>query len=82
VYLFVSPPSLTALRDRLKGRGTETEASVGKRLAMALKEVDYAKEGAHDLIIVNDDLDRAYDLFKKVALGEQIESDKLPPLDD
>lgn len=49
---------------------------------MALKEVDYAKEGAHDLVIVNDDLERAYDLFKKVALGEQIESDSLPPLDD
>lgn len=49
---------------------------------MALKEVEYAKEGAHDLVIVNDDLDRAYDLFRKVALGEQITSDTLPPLDD
>lgn len=82
VYLFVSPPSLATLRDRLKGRGTETEASVTKRLATALREVEYAKEGSHDLVIVNDDLDRAYELFKKVALGEQIESDKLPPLDD
>ena len=82
VYLFVSPPSLTALRTRLQGRGTETESSVAKRLAMALKEVEYAKEGAHDLVIVNDNLDRAYELFKKVALGEQIVSDSLPPLDD
>ena len=78
----MSPPSLTALRDRLRGRGTESDASVAKRLAMALKEVDYAKEGAHDLVIINDNLDRAYDLFKRVALGEKIESDKLPPLDD
>lgn len=82
VYLFVSPPSLSVLRERLQGRGTETEASVAKRLAAALREVDYAKEGAHDLVIVNDDLDRAYNLFKRVALGEKIESDSLPPLDD
>ncbi|KAJ7281678.1 guanylate kinase/L-type calcium channel beta subunit [Mycena rebaudengoi] len=83
IYLFISPPSLTALRARLQGRGTETEASVQKRLATALKEIQYAKEpNVHDLVIINDDLDRAYELFKKVALGEKIESDSLPPLDD
>ncbi|KAF7308726.1 Guanylate kinase-like domain-containing protein [Mycena chlorophos] len=83
VYLFISPPSLAALRARLQGRGTETDASVQKRLATALKEIEYAKEpNVHDLVIVNDDLDRAYELFKKVALGEQITSDVLPPLDD
>ncbi|KAI0819658.1 guanylate kinase [Trametes gibbosa] len=82
VYLFVSPPSLAALRERLQGRGTETEAAVAKRLATALKEVEYAKEGAHHLVIVNDDLDRAYEKFKRAALGEPVESDVLPPLDD
>ena len=82
VYLFIAPPSLKALRSRLQGRGTETEASAAKRLAMALKEIEYAKEGAHDTVIVNDDVDRAYELFKKIALGEQITGDALPPLDD
>lgn len=54
-----------------------------KRLATALKEVEYAKEpNIHDFVIINDDLDRAYELFKKVALGEKIEGDSLPPLDD
>ena len=73
---------MQALRSRLTGRGTETEASAAKRLAMAQKEIEYAKEGAHDIVIVNDDLDRAYELFKKVALGEEVQSDVLPPLDD
>ncbi|PSR73805.1 hypothetical protein PHLCEN_2v10375 [Hermanssonia centrifuga] len=82
VYLFVSPPSLTTLRSRLQGRGTETEASVTKRLTMALAEIAFAKEGAHDLVIVNDDLDRAYEKFRKVALGEPVTGDILPPLDD
>ena len=83
VYCFISPPTLTSLRARLTGRGTETDASVQKRLTTALKEIEYAKQpNVHDLVIVNDDLDRAYELFKKVALGEEIVGDKLPPLDD
>jgi guanylate kinase len=54
-----------------------------KRLTTATKELDFAKEpNAHDFVIVNDECDRAYELFKKVALGEQMEADKLPPLDD
>ncbi|KAJ4473749.1 guanylate kinase/L-type calcium channel beta subunit [Lentinula aciculospora] len=83
VYCFISPPSLTALRERLRGRGTETETSIQKRLDTALKEIQYAKEPrVHDLVVVNDDLDRAYHLFKQIALGENVGGDKLPPLDD
>ena len=49
----------------------------------ALNEISYAKEpGAHDMIIVNDNLDRAYSLFKKVALGEKIVTDILPVFND
>lgn len=74
---------MSELRLRLQNRGTETETAVQKRLATAIREIDYAKEPTvHDLVIVNDDLDRAYELFKKVALGERIEGDKLPPLDE
>jgi hypothetical protein len=83
VYLFVSPPSMTALRTRLQERGTETEASVQKRLATAIKEIEFAKEpNVHDIVISNDDLLRAYELFRKVALGEEIVGDVLPSLDD
>ena len=74
---------MTALRLRLQQRGTETEASVQKRLATALKEISFAKEpNVHDLVIINDDLDRAYGLFSKVAQGEDVVGDALPPLDD
>jgi len=70
------------LRDRLVGRGTETSAAVEKRLKTALLEIEYAKlPGAHDTIIVNDDLDRTYGLFKSVALGNPISGDTLPPLE-
>jgi guanylate kinase len=72
---------MIALRERLVRRGTEGESAVEKRLAAALREIQYAKEpNAHDHTIVNDDLDRAYDLLKKVALGERITGDTLPCL--
>lgn len=84
LYVFISPPSLASLKSRLRYRGTETEESVAKRLATALKEIDYAKQpGVHDLVIVNDDLDRAYGLLEKIALAEEnVTADALPPLDD
>ncbi|KAF8920647.1 guanylate kinase [Mucidula mucida] len=82
VYCFISPPSMSALRQRLQGRGTETEASVAKRLATAVKEIEYAKGPVHDLVIVNDEIERAYELFKRIALGEKVTGDTLPPLDD
>jgi len=74
---------MAALRARLQNRGTETPAIVQKRLATALKEIQYAKEpNVHDLVIVNDDIDRSYEVFKRVALGEEITGDTLPSLDD
>ena len=60
-YIFISPPSLEALEARLRGRGTENEDSIQKRLAQAHNELEYSRtEGVHDTIIVNDDLEIAY----------------------
>jgi guanylate kinase len=83
VYLFISPPSMAELRARLRGRGTDDDSAIQKRLATCIKEVEYAKEpNVHDIVIINDDLDKTYESFKKVALGERIVGDVLPPLDD
>ncbi|KFH43387.1 Guanylate kinase-like protein [Hapsidospora chrysogenum ATCC 11550] len=60
-YIFIAPPSLEALEARLRGRGTENEESIQKRLAQAKNELEYSKTpGVHDIIILNDDLDTAY----------------------
>lgn len=64
-FVFVAPPSIDSLRERLTSRGTETEESIQKRLDAATAEMDYAKTGAHDETIVNDDLDTAYAELKK-----------------
>lgn len=78
VFLFLAPPSISELAKRLAGRGTETEEQVNARLSAAKSEIKYAVEGGHDIVIVNDDVERAYRLLEKVALGETVEADKLP----
>lgn len=70
-YLFLSPPLIDLLKERLVGRGTETEDSIAKRIAAASAELEYAETGAHDKIIVNDDLEKAYKEFKEFILAEE-----------
>lgn len=57
--LFLSPPSIQVLEERLRGRGTENEDSLQKRLKQAEVEMAFAKE-AGEKVVLNDDLDRAY----------------------
>lgn len=71
-YLFLQPPSYEILEQRLRGRGTDREEDIQKRLAQAKNELEYAKvEGAHDKIVVNDDLERAYKEVEKFCLGKE-----------
>lgn len=68
VAVFVLPPSLDELERRLRGRATDDEDTVQKRLAKAQKEIEnYA---LFDYLVVNDDLDRAYDRLRSVVLAE------------
>jgi guanylate kinase len=62
--IFVMPPSEKVLAQRLRGRGTEDEKSLQKRLSKARQELEYAPQ--FDVQIVNDNLDRAIDETKDV----------------
>ncbi len=55
--LFIQPPSIDTLRQRLLNRGTETEDSIGTRLGKAAYELSFSH--AFDKVIVNDDFDKA-----------------------
>ena len=57
VLIFIEPPSLQALEERLRGRGTEDEASIELRLKNARHEMELADQ--YDACIVNDTVDRA-----------------------
>ena len=55
--IFIQPPSIEALRERLIRRNTDEMAQIEKRLAKAEYEISFAPQ--FDCIIVNDDLERA-----------------------
>jgi guanylate kinase len=57
----------------LRGRGTEKEDSIQKRLAQAKLELEYSKtEGVHNLIIVNDDKEQAYQELEAFIFGRDL----------
>lgn len=58
LLIFISPPSLDALEQRLRARGTDSEDTIQRRVTNARAEMKRAPE--FDRIIINDDLDRAY----------------------
>jgi guanylate kinase len=58
------------LARRLTSRNTDSDEAVRKRLETAKRELEYAKTGAHDKIIVNDDLDRAYAELEEFVLTD------------
>jgi len=60
-YVFISPPSVEELEKRLRGRGTESEESIQKRMNNAKGEMEYLKRsGFWDFVLINDDLDSTY----------------------
>lgn len=71
-YVFIKPPSLELLEARLRARGTENEEDIQKRLSHAKLELEYAEEGVHDKIIVNDDLDKAYEELEEFVFGSTL----------
>ena len=69
VSIFVLPPSFEELERRLRGRGTETEDKIEKRLATAKSELAYADKYKHQLVN-GGDLEAAYQELRAIYLKE------------
>ena len=66
-YLFIKPKSADILKDRLKGRGTETEEVIKQRVDIALKELSQADTcGVYNHFLVNDELKESYVNMEKL----------------
>ncbi|ORZ05091.1 guanylate kinase [Absidia repens] len=71
-YIFVQPPNVEILEQRLRGRGTEKEEAVLARLAASKAEMAYAQEpSAYDRIIINDELESAYKDLQTAIFGQE-----------
>jgi guanylate kinase len=74
VGVFILPPSLAELEKRLRGRGTEDEPTTLRRLLAAKGEIEHY--GFFDYVIVNDDIQRAYDNLRAVVFAERCKRDR------
>ncbi|EGR44299.1 uncharacterized protein TRIREDRAFT_112371 [Trichoderma reesei QM6a] len=66
-YIFIKPPRFDTLETRLRGRNTETEESIEKRLEQATRELDQL--GYYDMVIMNDDLAETYKKLEAFIWG-------------
>jgi guanylate kinase len=67
VQIFIAPPDPVVLRERLRGRGTDSADAIDKRLETA--EIELASRGDFDHLVVNDDLDTAAEELEKIVRG-------------
>ncbi|XP_033478169.1 guanylate kinase 1b isoform X2 [Epinephelus lanceolatus] len=71
IYISIQPPSMEILEKRLRDRQTETEESLQKRLEAARIDMELSKEpGMFDVVIINDDLEKAYEELKDILNDE------------
>lgn len=68
VLIFVLPPTLETLRERLHKRGSESEEKVNQRLSIAMEEMGYLPE--YEYFVINDDLMEAVGVVEEIIDAE------------
>eukprot|EP00057_Strongylocentrotus_purpuratus_P006648 XP_011661122.1 PREDICTED: guanylate kinase [Strongylocentrotus purpuratus] len=69
IYIFVKPPSIAVLEERLRGRQTDSEEAIQKRLTTAIKEMEYINDETSSnstFIVVNEDKEVTYEQIKGI----------------
>ena len=77
VYIFVLPPSMQILRKRLTGRKTESAERIKERLENARAEIAGYRD--YDYIIINDELEKAYDELESIVISSKIRTANINP---
>ncbi len=74
VFIFILPPSLTELKNRIEGRGTDSKEVILRRMESAYDELNYAFQ--YDYVVVNDRVDLATEKIKHIILAEKKQGNK------
>ncbi|WP_301831435.1 guanylate kinase [uncultured Streptococcus sp.] len=75
VFIFLTPPDLNELQERLVGRGTDSEEVIAKRIERAREEIALMSE--YDYAIVNDEVPLAAERVKRVIEAEHFRVDRV-----
>ena len=74
LFIFLVPPSLAELERRIRGRGSETEESLQKRMGSACKEIEDGKK--YGYVVVNDTVKNAVQRIMAIRTAEHCRMDK------
>ncbi|SFB37282.1 guanylate kinase [Cohnella sp. OV330] len=74
VLVFLLPPSLQQLKDRLTGRGTETQATIDHRLSVAVEEMNLLEH--YHYAVVNDEIDAACRRIESIMIAEHCKRER------
>jgi guanylate kinase len=80
VRVFILPPSLNLLEDRLRKRGQDSDEIIDERMARAKDEVSHW--GEYDYVIVNDDFARALEKLNQILHAERLKRNRHPWLEE
>jgi len=78
VYIFILPPSIELLRERLEKRMTDSGEEIGKRLKNAVLEIkNYHK---YDYVIINDIFEKAFSELEAIIISHRVRTGMINPL--
>lgn len=80
VSVFILPPSIAELENRLRGRAQDSEEVIAGRMAKSQSEISHWAE--YDYVIVNRDLDHAFNDLVTILQAERLRRDRQPQLAD
>jgi guanylate kinase len=81
VFVFILPPSLDVLEQRLRKRATDAPDAIERRLIKAQDEIKVLKQYAlYEYLVVNDDLARAYEKLRAIYQAAQCTIDRMGPI--
>ncbi|HEU5138484.1 MAG TPA: guanylate kinase [Bacillales bacterium] len=75
VFIFLAPPNLKELRNRIIGRGTESEDSLANRLSVAKEEIELMTH--YDYVVENDEVDLACNRIESIVTAEHCRKARL-----
>jgi len=70
VLIFMLPPSIEVLKNRLEGRGTEEKAAIEKRIIRAIEELEFFPE--YEYLVINDEVEKAADDIELIVKNEKM----------
>lgn len=74
VFIFILPPSMEELKNRIKKRGTESEEEIIKRFKSAYEELNYVSR--YNYVVINDSVEQAVEKIRAIIVAEKCRVDR------